>query len=142
MDGVKENLWSKKTRDELVLAFASGAPIVLLARAALGELVSALADPRDRTGFALYGKRRIGKTFVFKEVAARLSKKKSVCAYFSLWDVVKESASEFLSGLFQEILDAYASRIGLKFRARQFMSAAIDVTKTAVREVRASTKIR
>ncbi|MGY4707019.1 hypothetical protein ACVNPS_04605 [Candidatus Bipolaricaulota sp. J31] len=36
------------------------------------EMVEALSSPTERTGFALMGKRRMGKTSVFLEVARRL----------------------------------------------------------------------
>ena len=39
----------------------------------LDEMVSELRDTESTTGYALYGKRRIGKTSILKEVQRRLS---------------------------------------------------------------------
>lgn len=56
----------------------------------LDELISELTDIKSSTGYALYGKRRIGKTSILKEIQRRLDEEDEIVAvYFSVWDLIE-----------------------------------------------------
>jgi len=88
----------------------------------LEEMVSELADKRSTMGYALYGKRRVGKTSILKEVERQLKMKDEIIVvYFSVWDLVEFSLLEFCQRLSMRIIDAYRPHTGLKYRATDLL---------------------
>ena len=83
----------------------------------LEEMVAELKDTRSTTGYALYGKRRIGKTSVLKEVQRRLEQEEGVVVvYLSVWDIIGSTLPEFCQRLSLEVIEAYRPHIGLSYR--------------------------
>ena len=96
----------------------------------LDEMISELRDFESTTGYALYGKRRIGKTSVLKEVQRRLeSEHKIVTVYFSVWDLIEFSVVEFCQRLSMEIIDAYRPYIGLKYKANELFQTPLTMLR-------------
>ncbi len=91
-------------------------------------MLSELADSNSTVGYALYGKRRIGKTSILKEVQRRLELEKGcVTVYFSVWDLIDNSLEEFCRNLSLEIIDAYRPGIGMKYRARELLQMPLSL---------------
>ena len=96
----------------------------------LDEMISELRDVESTTGYALYGKRRIGKTSVLKEVQRRLeSEHKIVTVYFSVWDLIEFSVVEFCQRLSMEIIDAYRPYLGLKYKAKELFQTPLTMLR-------------
>ena len=96
----------------------------------LDEMISELRDLESTTGYALYGKRRIGKTSVLKEVQRRLeSEHKIVTVYFSVWDLIEFSVFEFCQRLSMDIIDAYRPYLGLKYKAKELFQAPLTMLR-------------
>ena len=85
----------------------------------LARLMQELRDKDSTNGFALYGKRRVGKTSILLEARRRLLEEKNIVPiYISVWDLVEWRVSEFCDKIISETIDEYKNRlgIGLKFR--------------------------
>ena len=96
----------------------------------LEEMVSELADQRSTMGYALYGKRRVGKTSILKEVDRQLKMKDEIIVvYFSVWDLVEFSLLEFCQRLSMRIIDAYRAHTGLKYRATELLKTPASVLR-------------
>jgi AAA+ ATPase superfamily predicted ATPase len=96
----------------------------------LKEMVSELRDIKSTTGYALYGKRRIGKTSILKEVQRRLGEEdKIVAVYFSVWDLIEFNVVEFCQRLSMEIIDAYRLHLGLKYRAKELLQTPLTMLR-------------
>jgi AAA+ ATPase superfamily predicted ATPase len=96
----------------------------------LEEMISELRDVESTTGYALYGKRRIGKTSVLKEVQRRLaSEHKIVTVYFSVWDLIEFSVVEFCQRLSMEVIDAYRPYLGLKYKAKELFQTPLTMLR-------------
>ena len=96
----------------------------------LDEMISELRDIESTTGYALYGKRRIGKTSVLKEVQRRLeSEHKIITVYFSVWDLIEFSVVEFCQRLSMEIIDAYRPYLGLKYKAKELFQTPLTMLR-------------
>ncbi len=109
----------------------------------VSEMVGVLSDKGNNTGFALYGKRRVGKTSVFKQVFLKLQGNKEIVpVYFSLWDLVEDSVFEFSRKLSQAILEAYSSRIGLSVKAVQLASLPVDLLKDFLNRLEVNLKLK
>ena len=86
------------------------------------EMIATLTDRNVRMGFALVGPRRIGKTSILKEVKNRLSNRDDiVLIYFSLWDLIENSAFEFCNRLTYAILDAFKGRLSKKYKLQHLV---------------------
>lgn len=108
----------------------------------LKDLISTLKNPKTRMGFALYGKRRVGKTSIFLELKRRLAnEKKVVVAYLNLWDLIDSTLEEFIKALTREILQAYRTRIGLRYSAEELMTSSWNMIKNLLRELRIGVKL-
>jgi len=86
------------------------------------EMVAELGDPNSTFGFAIYGRRRVGKTSILREVARRLeSNSKVVVVYISVWDLVESSLESFCKSLAEEMIKAYTPLLGIKFKVVEFL---------------------
>jgi len=106
------------------------------------EMVTVLSNKKSLMGFTLYGKRRVGKTSIFKEVKRRLSEEDVVPIYFSIWDIVEENVSGFARELTTELIEAYRPRLGLKERAKELLDLPAKYFYRAVRSMEIETKIQ
>lgn len=111
--------------------------------ALLGEMVSTLKDPNIRMGFALYGKRRVGKTSVFKELQRRLEGDKYVViAYISVWDLVEDTLDSFVKELTSKTLSAYQTRLGIRYKLKDLLRLPADLLRKAIMELKISAKVQ
>ncbi|MBC7093585.1 ATP-binding protein [Candidatus Bipolaricaulota bacterium] len=111
----------------------------------LVEMVEALSSPRERMGFALVGRRRMGKTSVFLEVVRRLDENPRVIpVYLSLWDLVEGTLGELAQSLVRETLERFQERgrLPLTVRARNLLSAPLDLLREVLDGVRISVRLR
>lgn len=96
----------------------------------LEDIISALGNINSTTGYALYGKRKIGKTSVVKEVQRRLeSKKDIVTVYISVWDLIEFNVVEFCQRLSMEVIDAYRPHTGLEYKAKELIQTPITMLR-------------
>ncbi|MCD6099798.1 MAG: sigma-70 family RNA polymerase sigma factor [Candidatus Marinimicrobia bacterium] len=96
----------------------------------LGELYDGLSDPGSTTGYAIFGKRRIGKTSILKELQLRLQETAGIVpVYFSVWDLVEPSLLEFCKKLSIEILEGYSFKMGIGYRIGELLRTPISVIK-------------
>ncbi|ATZ61535.2 MAG: ATP-binding protein [Methanosarcinales archaeon Met12] len=96
----------------------------------LEEMVAELKDKRSTVGYALYGKRRIGKTSILKEIQRRLEKEDEIIViYFSVWDLIESTLAEFCQRLSMEVIDAYRPHIGLKYRAKELIQTPLTMLR-------------
>jgi AAA+ ATPase superfamily predicted ATPase len=101
----------------------------------LDELISELTDIKSSTGYALYGKRRIGKTSILKEIQRRLDKEDEIVAvYFSVWDLIELNVVEFCQRLSMQIIDAYRPYLGLKYRAKELIQTPLTMLRKLLKE--------
>ncbi len=107
------------------------------------EMVQALADRETAVGFALYGKRRIGKTSIFKEVQRRLQQQEDlVPVYFSLWDLVEGTLPEFTQQLSTSVLEAYRQRLRLRHKAKNLLRMSREILREILSDLQVSVKLR
>ncbi|MBC2706474.1 MAG: hypothetical protein HF975_08715 [ANME-2 cluster archaeon] len=101
----------------------------------LDEMVAELRDKGSTTGYALYGKRRIGKTSILKEVQRRLEQEDGiVVVYFSVWDLIESTLAEFCQRLSLGIIEAYRPHIGLKYRANELVRTPLTMLRKILGE--------
>lgn len=94
------------------------------------EMISDLEDRKSTVGYALYGKRRVGKTSILKEVERQLEKNNEIIVvYFSIWDLVEFTLPEFCQRMSMLIIDAYRPHIGLKYRARDLLNTPVGMLR-------------
>ena len=96
----------------------------------LEEMVSELKDKKSTVGYALYGKRRIGKTSILKEVQRRLEKEEGIAVvYFSVWDLIESNLTEFCQRLSMEVIDSYRPHIGLKYKTIELIQTPLTMLR-------------
>ena len=88
----------------------------------LEEMLHTLTDKKVRMGYALVGPRRIGKTSIFKEASRRLNQRKDIVAvYFSLWNLIENTAVEFCNQITISIIEATKKRLSLKYKIQHIL---------------------
>lgn len=96
----------------------------------LSEILFELRNKRSTTGYALYGKRRVGKTSILKEVQRQLDETDDiVTVYYSVWNLVEFTLPEFCHRFSMAIIDAYRPHIGLKHKAKDLLQIPISVLR-------------
>lgn len=96
----------------------------------LSEILFELRNKRSTTGYALYGKRRVGKTSILKEVQRQLDETDDiVTVYYSIWNLVEFTLPEFCHRFSMAIIDAYRPHIGLKHKAKDLLQIPISVLR-------------
>ncbi len=83
----------------------------------LKEMHATLTDPKINVGYALYGKRRVGKSSILLELQRRLKKnKKVVVVYISVWDLVENTLEEFSLKLADLVVEEYRPLLGISHK--------------------------
>lgn len=101
----------------------------------LDEMISELSNPDSTSGFALYGRRRIGKTSILKEVSGRLTEKGNIAVvYLSVWDLIDYTVEELCRKLILEIIDAYRPYLSLKFRSYELIKTPLSILRKILSE--------
>ena len=96
----------------------------------LSEILFELRNKRSTTGYALYGKRRVGKTSILKEIQRQLDETDDiVTVYYSVWNLVEFTLPEFCHRFSMAIIDAYRPHIGLKHKAKDLLQTPISVLR-------------
>jgi AAA+ ATPase superfamily predicted ATPase len=96
---------------------------------------------KNKTGVALYGVRRVGKTSLFYEVERRLKKEQNVkVIYLSLWGLLPSTLENFLLEFFIKVLDIYLPDIKIKFR--EIMKLDLPSIKKNLEHIKASDELR
>lgn len=107
------------------------------------EMVQGLSAEDGTIGFALYGRRRIGKTSILREVARRLDHETNIVpVYFSVWDLIEETLAEFSQSLATTVLDAYRSELGVRHRAKQLLQTSREVLRNLLRDLKLSIRLQ
>lgn len=79
----------------------------------LDEMYETLTNPKIHMGYALYGKRRVGKSSILLTLQEKLRKnKKIVPVYISVWDLVEDTLEEFSLKLADLIVEEYRPLLG------------------------------
>jgi len=96
----------------------------------LEEMVYELKETESTIGYALYGKRRIGKTSILKEVQKRLENEDGVVTvYLSVWDLIEGRVDEFCQRLSMGIIDAYRPHTGLKYKTKELLGTPLALLR-------------
>ena len=96
----------------------------------LKDMLGTLKDASSTMGFALYGKRRMGKTSILKEIHGRLLKEKNIVPiYFSIWDIIERNVVEFTRELSMAIVDGYRPHLSLPHKTKELLGLPINFIK-------------
>jgi AAA+ ATPase superfamily predicted ATPase len=99
----------------------------------LQDMLSTLKDKSSTIGFALIGKRRIGKTSIFKEIKRRLENEEKIATvYFSIWELVEKNVPEFAKEFSAAIIDAYQPYLQLKYKAKELLELPFNFLKNII----------
>lgn len=108
----------------------------------LEDILPTLTDSSSTMGFALYGRRRMGKTSLFKEVGRRLCQSDGIVpVYFSLWDLNKRSVLEFCKELSHAVIEAYRPHLKLKYRVKELAALPLTFIKKLLSELKVSVEL-
>jgi len=106
------------------------------------EIVETLSDPGNNIGFALYGRRKVGKTSLLLEIKRQLKpERKVVVAYVSIWELVEETVEAFAEKLAMEILEGYRPILGIKHRIKSLVSSNIEIINDIMRDMSIGAKV-
>lgn len=110
----------------------------------LKDILTTLSDPSSTMGFALYGKRRMGKTSIFKETYRRLkeSEKGIVPIYFSIWDLIEKNVTELVRELSVVIVEEYRSHLSLPHKAKDLLTLPINFIKNVLLGLKLSVEVQ
>jgi hypothetical protein len=110
----------------------------------LKDILTTLRDLNSTLGFALYGKRRMGKTSLFKETRRRLLEedKNLVCIYFSIWDLIEKSITEFVREFGLAIIEEYRSHLSLPHKAKDFLNLPLNFIRNVLSGLKLSIEIQ
>lgn len=109
----------------------------------LDEMINDLKNPKNNIGYALYGKRRVGKTSILKEVKRRLDGDGSIVTiYFSLWDLIEDKLPAFIKQFSTDIIDGFKPHLGLSHKAKNLLKAPLSIIKETVRNLNVSIKLK
>lgn len=112
-------------------------------KALIDDIVETLSSKNTRIGFALYGKRRVGKTSILLEIRRRLIKGSYVVpVYFSIWDLVDNSVEEFTRKLSIAILEGYKDRLLLKHKTKNLIKMPLEALRQILKDIKLSIRIK
>lgn len=108
----------------------------------LKTMLQELGKKNTRNGFALYGKRRVGKTSALLEVKRRLAKNKHIVPiYISIWDLVEWKVEEFCQAIVRETVDAYREKIGLRLKFEELAKSSLSGIPEILKSMRLEAKV-
>lgn len=110
----------------------------------LKDILTTLKDTSSTMGFALYGKRRMGKTSIFKETYRRLkeNEKDIVPIYFSIWDLIEKNVTELARELSVTIVEEYRAHLSLPHKAKDMLTLPINFIKNILLGLKLSLEIQ
>lgn len=109
----------------------------------ISEMLKVLGDKKSTLGFALYGKRRVGKTSILKEVERRLKSKKDIIpVYFSVLDLAEKTIPNFAKELGAAIIELYRPRLNLKYRAKDLIRLPFNLLGDILRDLKISLEVK
>jgi len=107
------------------------------------DMVHSLSNKKERIGYALYGKRRIGKTSIFREVERSLKETNWVVpVYFSVWDLFEDRVEKFVRKLTVAILDGYRARVSPRYKAKNLLKLPLALLKETMKETGITLKLQ
>ena len=109
----------------------------------LKEMISDLKSRKNNVGYALYGKRRVGKTSLLLELKRRLDQDPGVVTvYFSLWDLIGDRLPDFIKQFSVEILDSFKPYLGLTHRGKNLLKAPLSIIKESIKNLSLNVKLK
>jgi len=106
------------------------------------DMVRELSDKDSNVGFALYGSRRVGKSSILKEVQRRLERRKDIITvYLNIWHLLDETILEFSKTLSERVIDAYAPKLGLKYKAKDMLKMPLRILRDTMKSATVSIQI-
>src|SRR3989339_539117 len=107
------------------------------------EMLDTLRDKSLKFGYALYGKRRVGKTSIFKELERILKKdKKIVPVYISVWDISTNSVNGFCDCLNEKTIDCFAPHLKLKHKAKDLALIPFNFARDILNNLKISISVK
>ena len=102
----------------------------------LKDILSDLKNRKSNIGYALYGKRRVGKTSLLLELKRRLDEDPGIVpVYFSLWDLIGDRLPDFIRQFSAEIVDGFKPYLGLSHRAKNLLKAPLSIIKDSIKNM-------
>lgn len=109
----------------------------------LKDILATLKDPSSTMGFALYGKRRMGKTSLLRETHRILLEEENIVPiYFSIWDLIEKNVTELVRELTVAIVEEYRPHLSLPHKAKDLLSLPINFIKNVLSELKLSVEIQ
>ena len=109
----------------------------------LKDILSDLKNRESNIGYALYWKRRVGKTSLLLEIKRHLDEDPGIIAvYFSLWDLVGDRLPDFIKQFSAEILDGFKPYLGLAHRAENLLKAPLSIIKESIKNMKLDVKLK
>lgn len=109
----------------------------------LKDILTTLKDPSSTMGFALYGKRRMGKTSIFRETHRLLLEEKNIVPiYFSIWNLIEKNVKEFARELSVAIVEEYRPHLSLPHKAKDLLSLPLNFIKNVFSGLKLSVEIQ
>jgi len=110
----------------------------------LKELTEELGDVKSNFGFCLYGRRRVGKTSILREVERRFeSREKVVVAYLSLYNIADLSVKTFTEELSLAIMEGYRRKglLPIEFRLKTLAKAPVEMVSEVLEKVKLGAEV-
>ena len=109
----------------------------------LERMIRGLKSTDATISFGLYGKRRVGKTSIIKEVERQLKRETNlVPIYFSVWDLATGSLNEFADILFKSIYDAYKKKLPKAYKFSELLKSSGRILKDVLNRIGLSIKLQ
>jgi AAA+ ATPase superfamily predicted ATPase len=108
------------------------------------EMLAELTNPESHAGFCLLGRRRMGKTSIFRELESELSGRKGVVfAYLSLADLADVSVKTFAEQLSMAVLEASRKKgiLPLEYSMDALMKSPREVIQSSLSKVKLTDQI-
>ncbi len=109
----------------------------------LKGMLSDLKSSKSNIGYALYGKRKVGKTSLLLELKRRLNEDSGIVTiYFSLWDLIGDRLPDFIRLFSAEILEGFKPYLGLTHKAKNLLKAPLSIIKESIKNLNLNVKLK